>query len=702
MHSDWGGSSRLQFTPADLNTERTAPDHLSFDERLHTAISRTVDYLLARQHPEGYWVAELEGDTILESEYILLLAFLGQAHTTLAREAAAYILERQGPHGGWSLYPDGPLEISASVKAYLALKITGMDPQSAPMQRARAAILGAGGVERVNSFTRYALATLGLIPYALCPAVPPELILLPRGVPFNIYEMSAWSRTILVPLSLVWAYQPTHPLPADCQIDELYVSPEKRLPPQCPSVNSEVTSSFSIDWTRWFQRIDAAIKWCEQRGWKPFRARALQRCEEWIMQRLEGSDGLGAIFPPIIWTIIGLRAKGYAQDNPVIQQQMTELERLMIRERGTVRLQPCKSPVWDTALTLIALRDAGVPPEHPAIRKGAAWLLSKEVRRRGDWSLARPHVEPGGWYFEFQNEFYPDADDTAMVLIALSRCLPEGLGTSWTLEFQPRHDLVVSGLTSSSQQALQNLEQLQPMLAAIKRGVKWLLAMQSRDGGWGAFDADNHRELYTKVPFADHNAMIDPSTADITARVLEALASVGWRAQPAVFERALTFLFRDQQPDFCWYGRWGVNYLYGTWQVLQGLKKAGFPPLDARLQHAADWLESRQHSSGGWGESPATYDDPTLRGTGAVTASQTAWAVLGLIAANRVDSPAVSKGIQFLLDRQNPDGSWDEPEFTGTGFPRVFYLRYHYYRIYFPLMALARFRTALSLTPGNP
>jgi squalene-hopene/tetraprenyl-beta-curcumene cyclase len=694
MSLERSGSPRLQFPPSEPTAVSADVTADALDQRLQTAISRTVEYLLARQHADGYWVAELEGDTILESEYILLLAFLGQGRSERAREAAAYILQQQCSHGGWAIFPGGPLEISASVKAYLALKITGMDPQSPPMQRACAAILAAGGVERVNSFTRYYLAMLGLIPYELCPAVPPELILLPHWAPFNIYEMSAWSRTILVPLSLLWAYQPVQALPADCGIDELYASPQKSLPRQCRGVNQEGPRGW-LDWPAVFQRVDAAIKWCEGRGWKPWRARAVRLCEDWILERLEGSDGLGAIFPPIIWTIIGLRSRGYADDSPVIQQQLAELERLVIRERGTVRLQPCKSPVWDTALTVIALRDAGVPREHPAIQRAVAWLLSKEVRRRGDWSFARPQVEPGGWFFEFHNEFYPDVDDTAMVLIALSRCVPEGLGTTWSLDFQSDKGVILIGRSATAAEALREIERLRPLLSAVRRGVQWLLAMQSRDGGWGAFDADNTREVFTKVPFADHNAMIDPSTADITARVLEALAAVGWKAQPAVIDRALAFIFRDQQPDFCWFGRWGVNYLYGTWQVLQGLNKLGYSGGDVRLQHAADWLVAHQQDCGGWGETPASYDDPTLRGSGSVTASQTAWALLGLIAADRAASPAGFRGIEFLLQRQHADGSWDEPEFTGTGFPRVFYLRYHYYRIYFPLMALARFRAAL-------
>jgi squalene-hopene/tetraprenyl-beta-curcumene cyclase len=666
---------------------------------LSTAIGRTRDYLLQRQHADGHWVAELQGDTILESEYILLLAFLGQGQTDRAREAAAYMLAQQEPHGGWAQFPGGPLEMSGSVKAYLALKIAGHDPQADYMVRAREAILAHGGVERVNSFTRYYLAMLGLIPYSLCPAVPPELMLIPDWAPFNIYEMSSWSRTILVPLSLLWACQPKTTLPAEHGIDELYASPEKALPKTLRGVNTEGANGW-VDWAAFFQKVDAAIKWGEGMGLKPARRRAIKLAEQWILERLRDSDGLGAIFPPIIWTIIGLRCLGYPDDSPIIREQLNELEKLVIREHDQVRLQPCMSPVWDTTITLIALRDAGLPRNDPAIRRGVDWLLSKEVRVKGDWSRSRPETEPGGWFFEYRNAFYPDVDDTAMALIALSRMLPEGQGGDWALEWLSDGDggmqLALSGRSASAAEALKELEQSQPLLDAIRRGAGWLQAMQSSDGGWGAFDADNTRELFTKVPFADHNAMIDPSTADITARVLEGFAGINLTAGPGRewLQRALDFVWQDQCPDHAWFGRWGVNYLYGTWQVIQGLVRYGIDPRDPRLQNAADWLIDKQQPCGGWGETPATYDDPSLRGTGTPTASQTAWALLGLIAAGRANTDAAARGVQFLIDTQQPDGGWHEPEFTGTGFPRVFYLRYHSYRIYFPLMALARYRHA--------
>ena len=693
-------SGKLDFGNHRLHSTPNATGNIS---TLRQAVERTRDHLLALQQPDGHWCGELQGDTILESEYILLLAFLGQGQSQRAKEAATYMLDQQGPAGGWAMFPGGPLEISGSVKAYLALKITGHDPRAEYMIRARKAILHAGGMEKVNSFTRYYLAMLGLIPYDLCPAVPPEMILLPLWAPFNIYEMSAWSRTIIVPLSLLWACQPCTMLPPEHQIDELYATPQKSLPRTIGGVNHEGPTRGWINWTRFFQRVDRLIKFGERLGIKPLRKRAIQLCENWILQRLEKSDGLGAIFPPIVWTLIGLRCLGYKDDSPVIASQFAELEKLVIRDVDShgvakVRLQPCLSPVWDTAIATIALRDAGVSRHDPVIRKSLEWILSKEVKQQGDWGLRNPKLEPGGWYFEYNNEFYPDVDDTCMVLITLGRCLPEGVGQDWTMELfddraiqDPKGPVVFSGRSATAEQAIAELEAASPMVHAMRRGVRWLKAMQSRDGGWGAFDANNTREVLTKVPFADHNAMIDPSTADITARVLESFAGLGIRPDSEVHQRALDFIWKDQQPDHCWYGRWGVNYLYGTWQVIVGLVANGVSPSDPRIIKGAEWLKNHQQECGGWGETANSYDDPTLRGTGVPTASQTAWALLGLIAAGEAHSTAAARGVDYLLSTQQPDGTWNETEFTGTGFPRVFYLKYHYYALYFPLMALARF-----------
>ncbi|MCH7988329.1 MAG: squalene--hopene cyclase, partial [Planctomycetes bacterium] len=542
MSSGRRDSGRLRFEllgsvasndPKFVSTTQSSPTQSTRDERLDAAIAQTRDYLLARQNEEGYWVGELEGDTILESEYILLLAFLGREKSEIALQAANYILEKQLPEGGWASYPGGPLEISVSVKAYFALKLTGRSADAEFMQRARSAILEAGGAEKINSFSRYYLALLGVISYEQCPAVPPELILIPNWMPLNIYEMSAWSRTIVVPLSLLWAFRPDRAIPEEQSIRELFVDEPEKLP-MCmgPSGALDETSRKTwIDWNRFFNRLDRFLKFLERCRLRPFRKLAVRRATDWILQRFENSDGLGAIFPPIVWSVIALKCLGYDDDSPEVQSALGELEKLTIREGDTARLEPCKSPVWDTALTTLALRDAEVPADHPAIRRAVDWLLSKEVRSKGDWSQLKNDTDVGGWYFEFNNECYPDLDDTSMVVMALCRTLPAAGQTGWSAEFLlddwSPHEAdkdaaaILSTQDATAHSAFRDVEMLTPQLTAIRRGVRWILAMQSSDGGWGAFDADNNRELFTQVPFADHNAMIDPSTADFTARILE-------------------------------------------------------------------------------------------------------------------------------------------------------------------------------------
>ena len=675
---------------------------------LDSTIRASQTWLLDRQQPDGHWVAELEGDTILESEYILLLCFLGRVQDTCVQEAANYIAEQQLPSGGWALYPGGPVEVSSSVKAYFALKLTGHDPQAEHMQRARAAILEAGGVEAVNSFTRYYLALLGVIPYAKCPAIPPELILIPGWMPFNIYEMSAWSRTILVPLSIVWAHQPVQTSASPVDIDELFCGAPADLPVTLPSAQNRdpLAKNRWVNWERVFCGVDSCIKACERLRLLPLRRRAVRKATEWMTDRFADSDGLGAIFPPIIWSVVALKCLGHSDDSPLVQDALEELDRLSIVSGDTRRLQPCQSPVWDTAISLIALRDSGLQWDDPAIEQAANWLQSKEVRQSGDWAKRCPGQEPSGWFFEFRNAFYPDVDDTIMVVMALARCLPQHESVAWDVSllcdpWSPHEAdqdavAVISARSPESLSAYQEVAGASPRLAAMWRGVRWVLAMQNSDGGWGAFDVDNDRELFTQVPFADHNAMIDPSTADITARVMEMLGTIRVDPKHHAMQRALDFVWQHQEEDDSWYGRWGVNYIYGTWQVLAGLERAGVPADDPRIRGAVRWLNSVQQESGGWGESPLSYDDPQSKGIGPVTASQTAWALLGLMAAGETHSESVRRGVDYLINQQDADGSWDEPWFTGTGFPKVFYLKYHYYRMYFPLMALGRYRTLLA------
>lgn len=629
------------------------PGRLGSDA-VEAARERTREWLLARQRPDGHWVGELEGDTILESEYILLLAFLGRENDPICDRCARYLLDRQLPGGGWAIYLDGPAEISASVKAYFALKLLGYPADDPALVRARQVILESGGARACNSFTRFYLALLGQIGYDECPTVPPELILIPSQLNFSLSAMSSWTRTIVVPLSIISYFKPVRAIEPERGIAELFL-PKKR--------GRKPGSERFISWSNFFLGVDQVFKWCDR--WTPsaWRQRGVREAHRWMLEHFENSDGLGAIFPPMIYTVLALHCLGYDDDSPEMIWAWRHLDDLRIVEGDRARLQPCVSPVWDTAIATIAVSDAGHPEDDPAIVRAVAWLLDREIRDPGDWRTRRPEAVPSGWPFEYQNSFYPDIDDTAMVIMALGRS------------------------PDAAEPAVRD---------AVARGVNWLLAMQNRDGGWAAFDADIDNEVLTKVPFADHNAMLDPSCADITARVVEMLGTLGYRADHPAISRALDYLWRTQEPEGCWYGRWGVNYIYGTWQVLQGLKAIDFPMDHPRLIKAADWLESVQQPCGGWGETCESYDDPALKGIGAPTASQTAWAALGLIAAGRADGDAVLRGIRFLLDTQAADGSWDEPHYTGTGFPKVFYLKYHLYRVYFPLMAISRYRQAVT------
>jgi squalene-hopene/tetraprenyl-beta-curcumene cyclase len=516
--------------------------------------------------------------------------------------------------------------------------------------RARDAILAHGGVTACNTFTKIYLAIFGQYDWDGTPVVPPELALLPGWFYLNLYEVSSWSRTIIVPLAIVSAFRPYCPLPVN--IDELFIGGRH---------GSHLRLQFArtpFCWRNFFLGIDRCLHFFEERKILPWRKQALKLCEQWMVARFRKSGGLGAIFPPIVNALMAMRCLGYADDHPEVVRARGELEGLRIEEGESLHLQPCLSPVWDTALATVALSEGGLSHDHPALQRAAEWLLSKEVRHPGDWCVKNRDVEPSGWYFEFRNEYYPDVDDTAAVLMALRRVRLPGKE------------------------------------AAVRRGIAWVLAMQGRDGGWASFDRDNDRMLFSQVPFADHNAMLDPSTADITGRVLEMLGSYGYDRTHAAVRAAIAFLLQEQEPDGAWYGRWGVNYIYGTWQVMKGLRAVG-EEIDApHIRRAAAWLASKQNPDGGWGESCATYDDPSLRGTGPSTPSQTAWALMGLIAAGDADSEPVRRGIDYLCDTQRDDGNWDEPYFTGTGFPRVFYLRYHLYRLYFPIFALGMYARA--------
>ena len=655
---------------------------------VRSAIAQARQWLLVAQRDDGHWVGELEGDSILESEYILLLAYLGREDSDRARRAANYLIEKQLPSGGWSMYPGGKLEISGSVKAYFALKLTGHDPSAEYMQRAKRAILAHGGADAVNSYTRYYLALLGQISYEQCPAVPPEVMLLPKWFPVNLYSVSSWSRTMIVPLSILSSYQPVRKLDDEVSIRELFLrEPEDWPPLRCADLTG---STGLLSWDRFFRTVDSVLKWCRRHGVTPMRRRAIHKAEQWMLARFKNSDGLGAIFPPIVWSIVALRCLGYKEDDPALVECHRQLDELIIEDdkADSIRLQPCKSPVWDTALVVRSLSAAGLGRDHPALAQGIDWLLDKQIHVPGDWSET-VDAEPGAWAFEYNNDFYPDNDDTALVLSALQTQFKEN-GDGETSDALPPDLRLTEDCPVTEETADAAINRLERSTKAIEQGLQWLLAMQNRDGGWGAFDRNNNRRFLCYVPFADHNAIIDPSSPDLTGHILSTLGELGLRVGDPAVDRAVDYLRREQEANGSWFGRWGVNYIYGTGEVLGGLASVGVPAGDPMVTRAANWLLCCQQPSGGWGESIDSYDRDATPGEGPETASQTAWAMLGLLAAGFESHEALTRAVQFLVDRQNEEGIWDEPEFTGTGFPKVFYLRYHYYRIYFPLLALSR------------
>ncbi len=602
------------------------------------ALKSARDHLLSLQHPDGWWKGELETNVTMDAEDLLLREFLGIRENGATERSAKWIRSQQNEDGSWSKFRGADGDLSTTIEAYVALRLAGDQPEDEQMRRAAEFARGAGGVEEARVFTHIWLALFGAWPWQRVPALPPEMMLLPSWAPLNPYDFACWARQTIVALSVVLAYRPERTLPFS--IDELS-GPGEWAQPEAESLVGHGLIA-----------LDRILHLYERRPVKPLRQLGLQRAERFIVDRQEADGSWGGIQPPWVYSLIALHLRGYELDHPVMRRGLDGLETFTIEEDGVRRLEACQSPVWDTALALVALSDAGIPADDPSLLKAADWLLDQQILARGDWAIKRPRLDPGGWAFEFANANYPDVDDTAEVVLALERV---------------KHP------------------EAERVDRAIERGARWVEGMQSSNGGWGAFDADNCRGVVRALPFCDFGEVIDPPSADVTAHALEMLAALGGGNQAG-----LDWLLAEQEPDGSWFGRWGVNHVYGTGAAVPALIAAGIPPEDARIRRAVRWLEDRQNPDGGWGEDCRSYDDPAWIGRGESTASQTAWALLALEAAEERASLAAKRGLRWLVDTQRPDGTWDEPLFTGTGFPSDFYINYHLYRLVFPVMALGR------------
>jgi squalene-hopene/tetraprenyl-beta-curcumene cyclase len=627
-------------------------------EALDAAIDRAQQALLADQAPDGHWVGELEADTTITSEYLLFCHLLDRVDRERELKMVRYLRDRQLPDGGWGLYEGSDSNLSATIKAYFAMKAAGVPTDDPAMAAARRLIRREGGPVEASVFTKILLALFGEYDWSGVPAMPVEIVLLPRWSYFNLHEVSYWSRTVIVPLLILMDIKPVKRL-AGVSLDELWLVPRERASLRFRRVGRPFSLRTFL-WKNFFIGVDDYLKGWEKLGARPLRRRAIGTARRWLESRLALPGGLGGIFPAMVNAVLALRALGYPDDDPLVRGQIKEIEALGIETSDSLHYQPCVSPVWDTALAINALIESGVSANHPALRRAGEWLMAKQITAPGDWQSKRPGLTPGGWAFQYDNDFYPDVDDSAMVMMALAR---------------------TDGLDPARK------------ASCLERGLVWVLGMQGRDGGWASFDVDNNRLIFNNIPFADHGALLDPSTEDLTGRILELLGLLGHRREHPAVERGLEFIRRTQRPDGPWYGRWGVNYIYGTWSVLRGLGALGLDGRSLHVQRAVDWLVSRQNADGGWGETLASYDDPTLAGRGESTPSQTAWAMLALLAAGHCGL-SVDRGARYLFTTRRGDGTWEDPRWNGTGFPRVFYLKYHLYAKYFPLWALGVYRTA--------
>jgi squalene-hopene/tetraprenyl-beta-curcumene cyclase len=637
---------------------------------LDRSITAATEALIGSQRGDGHWVFELEADVTIPAEYVLLKHYLDEPLEPAVEEKfAVYLRRQQGAHGGWPLFQDGDFDMSASVKAYFALKMIGDSSEAPHMVRAREAILSRGGARHSNVFTRILLALYGVTTWNSVPVMPVEIMLLPRWFPFHLSKISYWGRTVIVPLLVLQTLKPLAKNRRGVTIDELFLENPRTLgtPEKAPHQNGV--------WFAFFRAVDVILRAADPWFPRSMRKRSIARAVDFVTERLNGEDGLGAIYPAMANTIMMFEVLGYAKDHPHAALARASVEKLVVINDQEAYCQPCVSPVWDTGLACHALMESGGETAEANVRRGLQWLLPKQVLDvKGDWAESRPDVRPGGWAFQYANPHYPDLDDTAMVVMALDR--------------MRKHPPTKEHLPAKEYDG------------AVARAREWIEGLLSRNGAWGAFDADNTHYWLNNIPFADHGALLDPPTEDVTARCISMLAQLGERpGTNAQLRRAIDYLRRTQLKDGSWYGRWGMNYIYGTWSVLCALNAVGVEPQDDLVRKAADWLVSIQNADGGWGEDGTSYKlEYNGYESAPSTASQTAWALLGLMAAGRTDDPAVERGAAWLAGTQNQDGFWTEPRYTATGFPRVFYLRYHGYRRYFPLWALARYR---NLRTGN-
>lgn len=631
------------FIPPESETQ------LSEDVIVDRTITDAQTWLFEQQAADGHWAFELEADATIPAEYIMLNHFLGEPNDEIERKLAVYLRRIQGSDGGWPLFHDGDYDLSATVKAYLALKLVGDDVDAPHMRKARDVILASGGASKANVFTRITLALFGFVPWRAAPVIRPEAILLPRWAPFHIDKVSYWSRTVMIPLFVLAALKPKAKNPRDVGIRELFVADPFREKDFMDNPTGHPIGSMLLG-------LDRVARLAEPLIPKRLEKVAVERCMAFVRERLNGEDGLGGIFPAMANAMMAFKILGVPDDDPDVVIARKAIDKLLIVKEDEAYCQPCLSPVWDTSLSMHALMEAG-GDEEELVDKAAEWLKDRQILDvKGDWATKSPSARPGGWAFQYWNDHYPDVDDTAVVVMALHRLDPE------------------------------------KYKEAIERGAEWILAMQSKNGGWGAFDIDNDKDYLNHIPFADHGALLDPPTADVSARCVGMLAQLGYEMDHPAVKRGIDFLKSEQEEDGSWFGRWGTNYVYGTWSVLSALNGAGEDMNAPYVRKAVGWLKSRQRTDGGWGEDGRTYWEGSKDLAKDSTPSQTAWALLGLMAAGEVDCQSVKRGVDYLLAHPRDGGKWEEELFNAVGFPKVFYITYHGYSGFFPLWSLARYR----------